>query len=604
MSALDVVAKREEGVGAKGDIGLLRDPLFLLGQGQRLRTLGEPLLPLAIGQNVLVLVRRVNIDSVVAVRTANVFNELQTQNLRMLAQIPVVSFIAGKTRAMDAALLAGADTDCQAVLHVAHGVRLGVLQRDLSHHHVDLRLISEFFVLSDDIVKLIWGDGEVVMTLLERHAEHVLALNGSAHVVRVDLNDVVLAALLGFQDLKRLVGESRGDDAVGDFPLQVVGNVSVAHIGKSSPVAVAAKPIGAARANVSRGNGRKLVVGRNVVDEIHLPVDVGQRMSNGGTSRRNVLEGGSRREAGCGLQFADQLPRIEGIQEVDVAGTAVQHRDGQVGSVLHEDTCRLLIRVAAVLKLELVHRLVPQILVEDGDVASDVRVKRDLVVGIQSRPNLFRGAQGDLNGLAGESRQRVAVALIGGNEVATAFVNTLISKELTQAATVLLMLQNGDLERAVLVDDGGDTRGEIRGIGLELALHAARAEVACVDDGVGLITVGDHQFLAHCAHRMVDDQARVNQLRRIVSLGADAVLGFHEHAVAAVLAAPHDEVVHAVLTHHNASAGIRIALKDIDQILHALPFCLTIRPNEKRQAPAYAVTCPDGRLVCCAAPPW
>ena len=130
------------------------------------------------------------------------------------------------------------------------------------------------------------------------------------------------------------------------------------------------------------------------------------------------------------------------------------------------------------------------------------------------------------------------------------------------------MLQDGDLERAVAVHDGGDARREVGRIGLEFAGHAAVAEAALLDDGVGLVAVRHDERIAHRAHGMVDDQARVGEQRRVVRLGADAVVGQREDAVAAVGAAPHDEVVHDAVANRDAAPRIRIVPEDFRQILH------------------------------------
>ena len=130
------------------------------------------------------------------------------------------------------------------------------------------------------------------------------------------------------------------------------------------------------------------------------------------------------------------------------------------------------------------------------------------------------------------------------------------------------MLEDGHLKGAVGVDAGRNTRREVRCVGLVLASHAAGEEVALLNDGVGLVTVGHNELVAHGAHGMVDDEARVLELGGVVRLGADAVLALDKHAVAAVGAAAHDPVVHAVLAHDDAAAGIGVCLEEFEQVLH------------------------------------
>ena len=110
--------------------GLLCNPRLLLLQRQNLRLDLEGLLPYALCQYVLVLVGDIDINRIVAVRTADVVDKLQTEDLRMLAQAPVVRLAARQTGAVDAALLARADADCLTVLDIADRVGLRVLQGD------------------------------------------------------------------------------------------------------------------------------------------------------------------------------------------------------------------------------------------------------------------------------------------------------------------------------------------------------------------------------------------------------------------------------------------------------------------------------------------
>ena len=61
-----------------------------------------------------------------------------------------------------------------------------------------------------------------------------------------------------------------------------------------------------------------------------------------------MLERGGSGQASGLFQFFYQLPRVEGVEEVDVAWTAVEHFDGQL-AFGHVDARRLLVRIASVL---------------------------------------------------------------------------------------------------------------------------------------------------------------------------------------------------------------------------------------------------------------
>ena len=61
-----------------------------------------------------------------------------------------------------------------------------------------------------------------------------------------------------------------------------------------------------------------------------------------------MLERCGGREAGSLFQLLDQLPAIEGIQKIDIAGFSVQNLNGKLPVVLHENFGGLLVGVAAV----------------------------------------------------------------------------------------------------------------------------------------------------------------------------------------------------------------------------------------------------------------
>ena len=63
--ALHVVAEGEEGITAHSHAGQLSDPLLLFLGGEYLGLDLEGVLPHAVGQNVLILIGGVNIDSIV-----------------------------------------------------------------------------------------------------------------------------------------------------------------------------------------------------------------------------------------------------------------------------------------------------------------------------------------------------------------------------------------------------------------------------------------------------------------------------------------------------------------------------------------------------------
>ena len=69
-----------------------------------------------------------------------------------------------------------------------------------------------------------------------------------------------------------------------------------------------------------------------------------------------MFEARRSRKAGRFFDLLDKLPGVEGVEEVDIAGTAVQDGDRQVRAVLHVDFGRFLVRVTTVFQFEFFHR--------------------------------------------------------------------------------------------------------------------------------------------------------------------------------------------------------------------------------------------------------
>ena len=67
-----------------------------------------------------------------------------------------------------------------------------------------------------------------------------------------------------------------------------------------------------------------------------------------------MLKGRSGRQTRGRLHLADQLPAVERVQKIDIAGAAAEYLDGQLAAVLHKNAGRLLIGIAAVLELDFI----------------------------------------------------------------------------------------------------------------------------------------------------------------------------------------------------------------------------------------------------------
>ena len=173
--------------------------------------------------------------------------------------------------------------------------------------------------------------------------------------------------------------------------------------------------------------------------------------------------------------------------------------------------------------------------------------------------------------LPGKGRQRASVPLIGADEEAPTGVTAFIAEKFPQAAA-LTALENGQLHSPVPIADSRDTGRPVRLVRLIAPGHQTPSEIAAAADGVRLVAVGDNQRIAHGADWVVDDEAGVSQLGGVMGLSADSILRGDEYAVAAVLAAAHDEIVRPVAPYHNAAPGIGGLLQKCQQVHITSPF--------------------------------
>ena len=210
---------------------------------------------------------------------------------------------------------------------------------------------GEVLVFGDDIAHHFVVNDQLVASLLEGHAVDLLALDGIGNIILVHPDDAIGAFSLGFEDFEGFGFIAGGDHAVGHFALNHLRGGNVAYVGQRDEIAVAGHSVRAARLGIGAGKGRKL----QIVDEVNLLQHVGKRGADGRACRADVLEGSGGAVAGGLLEFADELPAVESVEQVDVAGSAVEHFNGQFAAVLHKNAGRLLIRVASVFEHHFVH---------------------------------------------------------------------------------------------------------------------------------------------------------------------------------------------------------------------------------------------------------
>jgi len=177
------------------------------------------------------LFAEVDVDGVVAVSTADARFERKVENLRALAQPPLIGFVTGKTCAVDAALLTGSDADSLSVLDIADAVALCIFQCDEGNLQVADSLRSEVLVLGRNLLEEFRVvEIAVVTALLKGDAEDLLVLDRLGYIVRVDLDDAVSTLALSLEDFQGFGCIVGCDDAVADLTLDEFGGSFVAGV--------------------------------------------------------------------------------------------------------------------------------------------------------------------------------------------------------------------------------------------------------------------------------------------------------------------------------------------------------------------------------------
>ena len=128
VSALNVVSEREERVRAESYTSQSIQPGTLFFSGERFGLFGKKLLPNTVGKHIHIIVGDIDINGVIAVRTADIGFKWEVQHLGILAQKPDVRFVSGKTSAVNTGLLTGTDADGLTVFGIANRVGLGIFR--------------------------------------------------------------------------------------------------------------------------------------------------------------------------------------------------------------------------------------------------------------------------------------------------------------------------------------------------------------------------------------------------------------------------------------------------------------------------------------------
>mmetsp|Transcript_294 Transcript_294/g.907 ORF Transcript_294/g.907 Transcript_294/m.907 type:complete len:423 (+) Transcript_294:243-1511(+) len=344
---VDVVAEGEEGVRGDAEaLEVLLEEGGLVLRRQGLHRLREVALELGEGLlgKIPLDVRHAGVDALLAL---DPLLEGQAEHLGVCAEGPRLRLAARQLDAVHARLLARTHAHHLARGGVAHGVGLGVLDADLREHEVPLGPGREVLVLGDHGGERGGGvDDRIVAALLEARAAELSALQGRGLEARAGLEDDEGALLLGLEDLQGRLVVVRRDDPVRDLRLEELRRLGVHRVGERGKVAKGAERVRLAGAEVGvgrRGQGLAL----HLVHALQLR---GQGLVHRGPRGAHVLEAGGRGHPERGTRLLHELPCVEGVQEVDVPGLAVDHLEGEGLPADAGDGGRHLLRVAPVLE--------------------------------------------------------------------------------------------------------------------------------------------------------------------------------------------------------------------------------------------------------------
>ena len=245
MCTFNVVAEWEERIRTKSYTLLCIQPSTFFFACQDFWLFSKEVLPYTISQYILIVFTDVDIDCIITVCTTDLFYPWQVQYLRMLTQIPDISFVTSQTSTVDTTLLTSTDTDSLTIFYVTYRVRLSILQRNQCNHQVTFCSFCKFFILCWDIFKqIITVQFDFVTALFESYTKYLFAFNWSWYVVRINLDYIVSSFTFVFQDSECFFSESRSNDTIRDFTIDETSCSFVTYIAQCDEVAIRRHTVG------------------------------------------------------------------------------------------------------------------------------------------------------------------------------------------------------------------------------------------------------------------------------------------------------------------------------------------------------------------------
>ena len=155
--------------------------------------------------------------------------EGQIHHFRALAQPPVIRFLARQTGAVHSGLLSRAHADGLAILHIAHGIGLGVFQDNQGNLHIPFRFLRQRFVLCDDIGDQRVVDGQLLAALLKGHPVYLFVLQRRRHKIPDRSGSRCNFLFSCGKNFQRLFGLKPGAITPSDTSLLISMAVSLSH---------------------------------------------------------------------------------------------------------------------------------------------------------------------------------------------------------------------------------------------------------------------------------------------------------------------------------------------------------------------------------------
>ena len=114
-------------------------------------------------------------------------------------------------------LLTSANTDSLSVIGKADGITLGVLQGDQGYDQVDLGILRQFLIFSNDVAEQCLIDLEIIASLVESDTKDFLDFLFLRHIIGINSYHIVAALALALQNLKSLFGIAGSNHTIGNL---------------------------------------------------------------------------------------------------------------------------------------------------------------------------------------------------------------------------------------------------------------------------------------------------------------------------------------------------------------------------------------------------